>query len=186
MEWRPFYKDTMRFFEGFFRQTERLILKEATTEDATILAKKRSTPFVMRYNLYEPCGEAQIAGELADNPHVLLKNRATGEIIGAISLRDDDFRYHIAAKEMAAWLTEEYAAQGLMSEAIPPVMDHIFNRDIERISIRIFAENKPSIRLAEKLGFVREGYLARAVKNKQGEVFDVALYSLDANNYLKK
>ena len=175
----------MRFFEGFLEKTPRLTIREATLRDAAILAKKRSTPFVMRYNLYEPCEAAQIAKEIADYPHVLLENRTTGEVIGVISLRDDDFRYHIEAKEMAAWLAEEYAGQGLMSEAIPPVMDHIFKHNIERISIRIFAENKASIRLAEKLGFTREGYLARAVKNKDGGVFDVVLYSLSKDDYLK-
>ena len=175
----------MRFFEGFLKNTPRLTVREATAADAAILAEKRSTPFVMRYNLYEPCEAAQIAREIGNYPHVLLENRTTGEVIGVISLRDDDFRYHIQAMEMAAWLTEEYAAQGLMAEAIPPVMDHIFNRDIERISIRIFAENTASIRLAEKLGFVREGYLARAVKNKAGGVFDVVLYSLSKDDYLK-
>lgn len=175
----------MRFFEGFLKKTPRLTVREATAENAAILAEKRSTPFVMRYNLYEPCEAAQIAREIENYPHVLLENRTTGEIIGVISLRDDDFRYHIAAMEMAAWLTEEYAAKGLMSEAIPPVMDHIFNRGIERISIRIFAENKASIRLAEKLGFSREGYLARAVKTKDGHVFDAVLYSLSKDDYRK-
>ncbi len=176
----------MRFFEGFLGQTDRLILREATAEDAAVLAEKRSTPFVMRYNLYEPCEKAQIAREIADYPHILLENRKTGEIIGVISLRDDDFRYHVKAKEMAAWLTEPFAHQGLMAEAIPPVIEWIFQHDVARISVRVFAPNTASLRLAEKLGFMREGYLSQAVKNKQGEVFDVVMYSLDADTYLKK
>lgn len=175
----------MGFFEGFFATTERLILKEATSADAATLAALRSTPFVMRYNLYEPCDQLQMASEVVAYPHVLLKDRETGEVIGTISLRDDDFRYHIEAKEMAAWLAEEHANRGLMAEAIPPVMTWIFKKGIERISIRIFAPNKASLRLAEKLGFVREGYLPRAVKNKRGEIFDVVLYSLDRDTYLK-
>ena len=160
-------------------------MREATIEDAAVLAQKRSTPFVMRYNLYEPCEGAQIANEIAAYPYITLKSRETGEIIGAVSLRDDDFRYHIKAKEMAAWLAEEYAGQGLMSEAIPPVIDQIFKHEIERISIRIFAENTASIRLAERLGFTREGYFARAVQNKNGHVFDAVLYSLSKDDYLK-
>ena len=87
---------------------------------------------------------------------------------------------------MAAWLTEPFAHQGLMVEAIPPVMAWTFAHGIERISIRIFAPNTASLRLAEKLGFVREGYLPRAVKTKQGEVFDVVMYSLDAQAYFKE
>ena len=176
----------MGFFEGFFAETARLTLREATPEDAAALAALRSTSFVMRYNLYEPCAPSKMAEEIAAYPHVLLKDRQTGAVIGAISLRDDDFRYHIEAKEMAAFLTEEKAYCGLMAEAIPPVMAWIFTHGIERISIRIFAPNKASCRLAEKLGFVREGYLPRAVKTKAGEVFDVVLYSLSGDAFFAK
>ena len=171
---------------SFYKETDRLILRSATEADAADIAAKRSTPFVMRYNLYTPCDAAQIATELACYEHIVLKNRGTGELIGAVSVRDDDFRYHIAAKELHAWLTEENAHQGLMKEALLPLIDYIFQSDVERISVRILAENKASLRLAEKLEFSREGYLRRALKNHNGEVFDVVLYSLAKNEYIKK
>ena len=163
---------------NFYQETARLRLQNATTADAAELAKKRSTPFVMRYNLYTPCDEAQILAELDCYEHIVLKSPQTGEIIGAVSIRDDNFRYHIEAKELHAWLTEEYAHQGLMAEALTPIMEKVFADGAERISVRILANNKASLKLAEKLGFIREGYLVRALKNAVGEVFDVALYSL--------
>ena len=170
---------------SFYKETARLQLQDATATDAAELAKKRSTPFVMRYNLYTPCDAEQILAELDCYPHILLKHRPTGEIIGAVSVRDDNFRYHIAAKELHAWLTEEYAHQGLMAEALSPIMEKVFAEGAERISVRILGDNKASLRLAEKLGFTREGYLARALKNASGEVFDVVLYSLSKEEFLK-
>ena len=171
---------------SFFKSTARLILQSATHADAAELAAKRSTPFVMRYNLYTPCDAAQIKAELDCYEHIVLKSPETGAIIGAISVRDDDFRYHVASKELHAWLTEEYAHQGLMGEALLPLMEKVFADGAERIAVRILADNKASLRLAEKLGFVREGYLARALKNAEGTVFDVVLYSISREEFLRR
>jgi len=48
--------------------------------------------------------------------------------------------------------------------------------DLERIELRIEVENEPSIRVAERTGFVREGVL-RSVHFKQGSRADIAVYS---------
>jgi RimJ/RimL family protein N-acetyltransferase len=47
---------------------------------------------------------------------------------------------------------------------------------LERVELRITVDNDPSIRVAEKCGFVREGVL-RSVHFKQGLRNDVAVYS---------
>jgi RimJ/RimL family protein N-acetyltransferase len=47
---------------------------------------------------------------------------------------------------------------------------------LERIELRITAENLPSILVAERCGYVREGVL-RSVHFKQGERSDLAIYS---------
>jgi RimJ/RimL family protein N-acetyltransferase len=47
---------------------------------------------------------------------------------------------------------------------------------LERVELRITAENEGSIRVAERAGFVREGVL-RSVHFKQGLRADVAVYS---------
>ena len=48
---------------------------------------------------------------------------------------------------------------------------------LERIELRIDVENLPSLRVAERLGYVREGVL-RSVHLKQGLRIDQAVYSL--------
>jgi RimJ/RimL family protein N-acetyltransferase len=47
---------------------------------------------------------------------------------------------------------------------------------LERVELRIEVENEPSIRVAERAGFVREGVL-RSVHFKQGLRADIAVYS---------
>ena len=47
---------------------------------------------------------------------------------------------------------------------------------LERVELRIEVENEPSIRVAERAGFVREGVL-RSVHFKQGLRANIAVYS---------
>jgi RimJ/RimL family protein N-acetyltransferase len=48
--------------------------------------------------------------------------------------------------------------------------------DLERVELRIEVENEPSIHVAERAGYVREGVL-RSVHFKQGQRADIAVYS---------
>lgn len=165
----------------FYKETERLILRTPTPNDAAELASARSTEFVMRYNLYEECDKEQILRELDSYDHVLLAEKESKRIIGCISLRDDPVRYHTDSVTLHAWLIEEMAYKGYMAEALNEIINELF-LIYQRISVQIFSQNTASLRLAKKLGFEEEGYIKQAVKNKKGEIFDVVLLSLA--NYL--
>jgi len=165
-------------------ETERLILREPSCDDAEALARSRSTEFVMRYNLYRPSTREQICRELECYEHILLVSKEDNRLIGCISIRDDDFRYHVDSVLIQAWLTEENARQGYMSEALRAMLRELFCvRNHERVSAQIMSENIASIKLVESLGFIREGYLKRAVRCYDGRVLDVCLYSLDSEEY---
>ena len=170
----------------FVCKTEHLTIRSPIDGDAPAIASARSTDFVMRYNLYRPCSAEDIERELECFEHFVLVSNETGDIIGCVSVRDDDFRYHIDSVALHAWLTEQNAHKGYMKEALDVLIDQLFSvRCHERIAIQILSPNRASIRLAEKLGFEREGYLKRALKNADGEVYDVVLYSLDRDAFLK-
>ena len=168
----------------FYKETERLILRSPTKSDAQILAQKRSTEFVMRYNLYKPCDSKEIKEELTLFEHILLVSKNDASVIGSLSVKDDYLRYGVDSVSLQAWLTEDMSGQGYMAEALEVILEYLLvDRQHERISVQIFSVNKASVRLAEKLGFKQEGYLKRAVKNHKGQVFDVVLYSMDLSDY---
>ena len=170
----------------FYKETERLILRSPTEGDAEHLAAARSTDFVMRYNLYRPCDGEQIRDELGRFQHVMLCRREDGALIGCIAVKDDYLRYRVASCSLQAWLSEDTAYHGYMAEALYAFIPHLFSAcGYERISIQIFSDNTASLRLAEKLGFEREGYLKRAVANENGHVFDVVLLSMDQKMYAR-
>lgn len=171
----------------FYQETPRLILRSPINSDPTVLAQGRSTDFVTRYNLYQPCDAQQIRKELQLYEHIIITLKDDGRVIGCVSIREDDTRYHMDSKTLHAWLVEEMAYRGYMAEVLDAVFDLLFvQRGHERIAVQILSENRASIRLAEKVGFEQEGYLKRALRNSHDQVFDVALYSMDRETYLRQ
>jgi RimJ/RimL family protein N-acetyltransferase len=68
--------------------------------------------------------------------------------------------------------------KGVAGRALRLVSDWcLHGLGLERIELRIDVENVPSVRVAERLGYVREGVL-RSVHLKQGLRIDQAVYSL--------
>lgn len=57
------------------------------------------------------------------------------------------------------WMGQQYAGQGLMSEAVGVVVPFIFDSlDLHRIHAAFLPTNTPSRRVLEKNGFVEEGF----------------------------
>ena len=56
------------------------------------------------------------------------------------------------------WIDQSYANRGYMTEAVKMVTDFAFSElELHRIEINIRPENEPSIKVAEKCGYVFEG-----------------------------
>jgi len=67
--------------------------------------------------------------------------------------------------------------RGIASRALTLLTDWALDElALERVELRITVENAPSIRVAEKCGYEREGIL-RSVHFKQGRRNDVAVYA---------
>ena len=167
-------------------QTQRLILRSTTEVDAPVLATLRSTDFVMKYNLYQPCNANDILQEMQfkEMLTILLKDEKT--IIGCVCIKEDDMRYHVDSLDLEGWLSEEFAGFGYMSECFKAILKELFVvRMHARVTSKIFSENTACLRLIEKLGFIKEGFLRQAVKHPCGKIFDVVLYSMDQNEYKK-
>ncbi len=78
---------------------------------------------------------------------IFLKSKPN-ELIGAISLQREG-----APGNIGFWLGKPYWGQGIMSEAMKPVLDHVFTRcGFERVIICNAAGNMRSRRVSEKLG----------------------------------
>jgi ribosomal-protein-alanine N-acetyltransferase len=78
-------------------------------------------------------------------------------IIGTIGLTNI-IRGTLMTGRLGYSIDREETNKGYMSEAVKKALEIAFNEyGLHRIEATIMPENKPSLRLAEKLGFVREG-----------------------------
>ncbi|MGN1373212.1 MAG: GNAT family N-acetyltransferase [Candidatus Coproplasma sp.] len=167
-------------------QTERLILRTATEEDARQMIEGRNSPFVLKYNLYPLATIDDIIYEITHIDTVLLTLKDTGKIIGCIYVKEDFLRYKVNSLELAAWIVEDYGAQGYMTEAGIALMRHLFaDEGVNRLTSRVFSENTASLRINDKLGFEQEGYLPEAAVNDKGKVFDLVLFSVTKERFAK-
>lgn len=101
---------------------------------------------------------------------------ADGKVIGSIgAFRQGNI--HRQTAELGYYIAEEYWGQGITTEAVKQLCDHVFsNTDILRIFAEPFASNIESCRVLEKAGFQYEGTLrSNAVKN--GRVLDMKIYA---------
>lgn len=79
--------------------------------------------------------------------------------------------------EIGFWLLPDFWGQGLLAEAVPPVVDYAFTElGIHRIEAFIESENRKSKRAMEKLGFVFEGRM-RDCEMKNGRFISLEIYS---------
>ena len=99
-----------------------------------------------------------------------------GTVAGTISLH----RHMplIRAAELGYWLRSDLAGRGLMTEAASAVVEYGFaERGLHRIELHVAPDNVASVRVAEKLGFRREGLL-RDGSRGSGGFHDVYVYGL--------
>lgn len=69
------------------------------------------------------------------------------------------------ACSLGYWMGEPYAGKGYMSEAVKAIVPFAFRTlRLHRVEAACLPHNAPSIRLLEKVGFVREGYARRFLR----------------------
>ncbi|WP_040225608.1 GNAT family N-acetyltransferase [Bhargavaea cecembensis] len=166
--------------------TERLILREATNEDAADMVHYLSDIRVVKHMglaPFENTADAldEIAWYRSINAEgtgirwaITLKD--SGKMIGSCGFLNREPKHFRA--EIGYELSHDYWGQGIAAEALRAVVQYGFSRlNLERIEALIEPANLPSIKLVERNGFLREGLL-RHYEYTQGEFDDLYMYSL--------
>jgi ribosomal-protein-alanine N-acetyltransferase len=179
-------------FESFpVLKTERFILREFVLDDADAVYKYMSDREVLEFYDVEPYASIdQAKGEVKfEIESFKIKRRLRwgiarkedNKIIGNCGFHDIVKSYFRA--EVGYILDKQYWRQGIMTEVLNTVIPFGFeNMGLNRIEAQLYPENIASVKLAEKLGFEKEGILKEYefIRNK---FYDVAVYSLLKRNY---
>jgi ribosomal-protein-serine acetyltransferase len=119
----------------------------------------------------------EAAVERAGRGETLEWHLFAGETLcGAIRLKEIDAANRKA--EIGYFLGSEFGGKGIASRAVHAVLAHCFGPlELNRIELRCAASNAPSIRVAERMGFTREGLL-RHDEYLNGVFVDQLVYGL--------
>ncbi len=147
-------------------RTDRLILRPIAAADVDFVTRHFGDPAVHRYLVdSEPVSTLEQARSIvdfytSDSSATRLRwviTRATdGEPIGTCGFHLRSFEHRRA--EIGYDLAPPWWGQGMMSEALRAALDHGFGEmGLHRVAACIHPDNVASLRLAERLGFIREG-----------------------------
>ncbi len=104
-----------------------------------------------------------------------------GVAVGNINSHDTDRRIGTFSYGLA--IRREYWGKGYASSAIHLVLNYFFTElRYQKCNIDVFSFNTASIRLHEKLGFVREGLRRRCVYTG-GQYFDNVLFGMTVDEF---
>jgi ribosomal-protein-alanine N-acetyltransferase len=167
-------------------ETERLILRKMTLEDAEAIFAYASDPEVSRYTLWET--HLSIEESRAFLELEVSKRESGGEPDWGIVYKGDhrfvgtcgiiSWEPHHARAEIGYALSREYWGRGLMPEAVRAMIRFGFERmSLNRIEARCIAENAASTRVMEKAGMTHEGTLRQRELIK-GAYRDIEVYAV--------
>lgn len=167
-------------------ETDRLILRQVTPDDAESVLKYLSDKEVMKYYGLEPFDSINEAlDEISWYKSIFEKKtgirwgitiKNQNEVIGSCGFLNRVPKHN--RSEIGFELSKDYWGQGIASEALKAVCQYGFEQlNLQRIEALIEPPNLSSQRLVERQGFIREGLL-RNYEFSCGKFDDLYMYSL--------
>ncbi len=172
-------------------ETDRLILRKMTPDDAGAVFAYASDPEVTRYVVWDT--HRSIQDSRAFLELAVQKYKSGGEPDWGIVYKGDHrfvgtcgfvgWDVDHARAEIGYVLSREYWGRGLMPEALRAMIAFGFERmGLNRIEARCIAENAASARVMEKVGMTYEGTLRQRELIK-GAYRDMKLYAILKSEY---
>jgi len=171
--------------------TRRLILRELTNQDSTVLDKYWSDSDVLEYLSLEPFTSIQESLDMIDILMNLYRDnqgvrwaitiKDSGKVLGTCGFHN--FKSEHRRVEIGYELGKEYWSQGIMTEALLAIVHYGFETmQYNRIEAFVNFGNIRSTKLLEKNGFKLDGLL-REYELNRGKFVDQYCYSLLKSEY---
>lgn len=174
-------------------ETERLALRPMTLDDIDFLLKHFGDPETNRYSSYEDLKTRKDAIRLyrdfmePGSPtrfRLGVELKETRQLVGTLGLHNYSRRDRRA--EIGYDLYKDYWGKGIMIEAVRILINYGFQQlNLNRIEATTDSENASSIKLLERIGFLKEGHLRQKYFYK-GKYHDELVFSLLKKDWEKK
>lgn len=96
--------------------------------------------------------------------------------IGQFQIKN--INWEVPSVEPGYFIDKSYRDLGFATEALNKMTTLCFEHGFRRVFLRISPENKPSIKLAEKIGFLFEGTHRNEFRTGRNELADLNYYSM--------
>ena len=185
----------IEFSEFPIIETERILLREMTPDDATVLLKLFGNPEVVKFLEMNPLRTISQANEWLKWMKSFFASRGgirwvvvlkdgtpSGTVIGSAGLGGWDREANCA--QIGYDIAQQYWRQGYGTEVARALIEFGWNRmHLNRIEADIEDGNHPSEHILAKLGFEREGVLRQRIC-RAGKYTDKILYGLLRQDYM--
>ena len=171
-------------------ETERLILREVSADDADGIFRIFSDPEVAEYDWFKPLKAKADAlkfivnykEEFDDNEEITwgIELKSTEELIGICCL--GDFELGARRAEIGYDIARAMWNKAYATEAVKAVVDYgLLKMNLNRIEAFITPGNHASVRVLEKLNFTKEGLVRERdlIKGKLEDGIIMAILSRD-------
>jgi ribosomal-protein-serine acetyltransferase len=105
------------------------------------------------------------------------------KLVGLVGMKDSDFENK--KTEIGYWLSQPFQHRGIITKSCKALIKFAFNDlDMNRVQIKVATGNHKSQRVAERLGFVREGIEREGELHSHGFV-DLIIFGLLKSDFIK-
>jgi len=163
-------------------RTPTSLLRDWTRDDIGSLVRHANNPLIaamMRDGFPFPYTQEDarrfITLATTPGPRLFLAIEVDGEAQGGVGIHllDD---VHRRSAEIGYWLSESCRGRGIATDAVRAIVPVAFGTfDIIRLQAGIFSNNRASMRVLEKCGFIREAVHTNAI-TKNGVTMDEIVY----------
>ena len=162
-----------------------IVLREWGTGDVDALTAACQDPEIARWIPFVPRpytrddAEEYVAGCLGSGPERLpfaIVDDETGALLGSIDLRLNEHRYR---GHVGYWVAAQARGRGVCTSALRALTRHALEElQLKRMELITDPDNVASQRVAEKVGYRREGVLRAHLVHPDGRVRDSVMFSL--------
>ncbi len=120
---------------------------------------------------------------MSRNDIYAIERKTDNKVLGAIGAYNLTYN-DIKERHLGFEISKEFWNQGYITEAAEELIRFLFEKmEMDRVAISNYPFNKSSIRVAEKLGFIKEGVLRKEDRLATGELVDRIVYSIIRDEY---
>jgi RimJ/RimL family protein N-acetyltransferase len=172
-----------------FAAGENIILRQFGKKDLNSFFEYRSDPVVCRFQEFMLISKGEAAQFIEKQTHAVMGTPGQWFQVAIALLESDEligdcgvmFDAHDARLvEIGYTLNPRFQFKGFAHEAVSLLCQLLFdNYNVHKIKAVVDIRNSPSIRLAERVGFIQEGHLQQSYwDNKTGQWYDELLYGM--------